>query len=230
MRALAIVPAYNEEKSLPALIAELQQAGCDIMVVNDASSDATEQVARACGAAILSLPVNLGIGGAVQTGFLYAIRKGYDAVIQVDGDGQHDPRQIPIIMAPLIADEADCVIGSRYHPSKPDIDYRTPTLRRLGMHFSTGILRFATGLHIHDTTSGFRALNRRAFEFFATKYPVDHPEAESLLVLHQAGFRIVELPVTMRCRTSGQSLFSMYRAAFYPLRVCIGFLGMVFKG
>lgn len=230
MRVLAIVPAFNEEKSLPALIAELRQVGCDIVVVNDASTDATEQVAKACGAAVLSLPVNLGIGGAVQTGFLYAVRSGYDAVVQVDGDGQHDPAQIPVILAPLVAGEADCVIGSRYHPSKPDTNYRTPALRRLGMRFSTGILQMATGLRVHDTTSGFRALNRRSFEFFAAKYPVDHPEAESLLVLHQAGFRIIELPVTMRSRTSGQSLFSMFRAAVYPLRVCIGFLGIVFKG
>ena len=230
MRVLAIVPAFNEEKSLPALIAELRQVGCDIVIVNDASTDATERVAKACGAAVLSLPVNLGIGGAVQTGFLYAVRNGYDAVVQVDGDGQHDPVQIPVILAPLVAGEADCVIGSRYHPSKPDTNYRTPPLRRLGMRFSTGILQMATGLRVHDTTSGFRALNRRSFEFFAAKYPVDHPEAESLLVLHQAGFRIIELPVTMRSRTSGESLFSMFRAAVYPLRVCIGFLGIVFKG
>jgi glycosyltransferase involved in cell wall biosynthesis len=164
----------------------------------------------------------------VQTGFIYAVRNGYDAVVQVDGDGQHDPGKIPIILAPLVAGQADCVIGSHYHPLKPD--YRTPKLRRLGMHFSTGILRAATRLRVSDTTSGFRALNRRAFEFFTTKYPVDHPEAESLLVLHQAGFRIIEVPVTMRSRLTGESLFSMFRAAVYPLRVRIGFLGIIFKG
>jgi hypothetical protein len=229
MRVLAIVPAFNEEASLPSLIRELKKANCDVVVVDDASSDGTGRVARACGAAVLSLSVNLGIGGAVQTGFLYATRKGYDAVVQVDGDGQHDPGQIPTIVTPLIASEADCVIGSRYHPSRPDTGYQTPVLRRFGMRFSTGILRLATGLHVHDTTSGFRALNRRAFEFFATRYPVDHPEAESLLMLHQAGFRIAESPVTMRSRVSGQSLFSMYRAALYPLRVCVGFLGILFK-
>jgi glycosyltransferase involved in cell wall biosynthesis len=230
MRVLAIVPAYNEEQSLPALIAELRNVECDTLVVNDASTDSTEHVARGAGVPVLSLAVNLGIGGAVQSGFLYAIRNGYDLVVQVDGDGQHDPRQIQTILGPLIAGEADCVIGSRYHPSKPDRCYRTPLTRRLGMHFSTGILQIATGLRVYDTTSGFRALNRNAFEFFATKYPVDHPEAESLLVLYQAGFRIVEVPVTMRLRTGGQSLFSIFRAAIYPLRVSIGFLGIVFKG
>jgi glycosyltransferase involved in cell wall biosynthesis len=235
MRVLAIVPAFNEAKSLPALLAELREVNVDsvildAVVVNDASTDATERVARDCGAAVLSLTANLGIGGAVQTGFLYAARNGYDAVLQIDGDGQHDPGQIQKILAPILAEEADCVIGSRYHSSKPDRAYRTSPLRRLGMLFSTGILHMATGLHISDTTSGFRALNRDAFVFFAARYPVDHPEAEALLILHQAGFRIVETPITMRLRTTGQSLFSMFRAATYPLRVSIGFLGIVFKG
>jgi glycosyltransferase involved in cell wall biosynthesis len=230
MRVLIIVPAHNEEESLPPLADELRASGCDFVVVNDASTDRTEQVARATGGTVLSLPVNLGIGGGVQTGFLYAARNDYDAVVQVDGDGQHDPAQIQTIIAPLLSGEADCVIGSRYHPSRPDLSYKTPALRRMGMHFSTTILRLATGLTIHDTTSGFRALNREAYTYFSTNYPVDHPEAESLLVLHQAGFRIVEVPVTMRSRTSGQSLFSLFRAALYPLRVTIGFLGMIFKG
>jgi glycosyltransferase involved in cell wall biosynthesis len=235
MRVLAIVPAFNEEESLSALLAELRQVNIDsvildAVVVNDASTDATERVARDCGAAVLSLTANLGIGGAVQTGFLHAVRNGYDAVLQIDGDGQHDPGQIQKILAPILAEEADCVIGSRYHSSKPDDAYRTPPLRRLGMLFSTGILQLATGLHVSDTTSGFRALNRNAFAFFAANYPVDHPEAESLLILHQAGFRIVETPVTMRQRIRGQSLFSTFRAAAYPLRVSIGFLGIVFKG
>lgn len=230
MRVLAIVPAFNEEESLAGLLSELRAAGVDSVVVNDASTDATEQVARDCGAAVLSLPVNLGIGGAVQAGFLYAVRNNYDAVVQVDGDGQHDPRQIARVVQPLVAGAADCVIGSRYHPSGPDRNYRTPMLRRLGMHFSTGILRMATGLKIFDTTSGFRSLNRKAFAYFAVNYPVDHPEAESLLILHRAGFRILETPVTMRSRIAGQSLFSMFRAATYPLRVSIGFLGIVFKG
>ena len=235
MRVLAIVPAFNEEESLPALLAELRCVAVDgvvvdAVVVNDASSDSTDQVARKCGATVLTLPANVGIGGAVQTGFLYAVRKDYDAVLQIDGDGQHDPGQIRHILAPILAGEADCVIGSRYHASQPDVAYRTPLARRIGMKFSTGILKMATGLHVSDTTSGFRALNRSAFSFFATRYPVDHPEAEALLMLYQAGFRIVEVPVTMRLRTTGQSLFSLFRAAAYPLRVSIGFLGIVFKG
>jgi glycosyltransferase involved in cell wall biosynthesis len=194
------------------------------------SIDRTEQVARASGAPVISLSNNLGIGGAVQAGFLFAVRNGYDIVVQVDGDGQHDPLQIKMILAPIIAGEADCVVGSRYHPANPDVNYRTPVLRRMGMRFSTMILEAATGLHVDDTTSGFRALHRNAFAFFSRNYPSDHPEAEALLVLHQAGFRIVEVPVTMRARTAGSSLFSLFRAAVYPLRVTIGFLGQAFKG
>jgi glycosyltransferase involved in cell wall biosynthesis len=230
MKVLVVVPAFNEAESLGALLVELQATGHDMVVVNDASTDATDAVARDHGAAVLSLPNNLGIGGAVQAGFLYATRNGYDVVVQTDGDGQHDPKQIQTVLAPIVAGYADCVVGSRYHPSKPDTGYRTPALRRLGMRFSTGILQLATGLRIRDTTSGFRALSRDAVVFFSKSYPSDHPEAEALLVLHQAGFRIVEVPVTMRPRTSGTSLFSLFRAAVYPFRVTVGFLGHIFKG
>ena len=157
------------------------------------------------------------------------MRKGYEVVVQVDGDGQHDPKWVPKVIAPVLAQEADCVIGSRYRAEAPDTEYRTPRLRRMGMYFSTGMLLLATGLRVHDTTSGFRALNRAAFSFFANEYPVDHPEAESLLLLHNKGFRIQEVPVRMRCRTKGQSLFSFVKAALYPMRVVIGFMGLLFR-
>ena len=229
MKILIIIPAHNEEASLPELLEEVRQSGYDAVVINDASSDATEQVAKAAGFPVLSLPVNLGIGGGVQAGFVYALRNGYDIVVQVDGDGQHDPNQLNTIIAPILAGEADCVIGSRYLPEAPDTGYTTPFARRMGMYFSTGILYLATGLRINDTTSGFRALNRAAFSYFATEYPVDHPEAEALLMLNQAGFRVIERPVRMRCRTGGQSLFTFFRAMLYPLRVIVGFMGIIYK-
>ncbi len=229
MKILIIIPAHNEAESLPRLLEEVRRTGCDAIVVNDASTDATELVSKAYGFPVLSLPVNLGIGGGVQTGFVYALRNGYDVVVQVDGDGQHDPGQLNNIIAPIAAGEADCVIGSRYMPEAPDTGYKTPFARRMGMYFSTGILYLATGLHINDTTSGFRALNSAAFSFFATQYPVDHPEAESLLLLHQAKFRILERPVKMRCRAGGQSLFTFFRAVLYPLRVIVGFMGILYK-
>jgi glycosyltransferase involved in cell wall biosynthesis len=229
MKILIIIPAHNEQASLPSLLEEVRRTGCDAVVVNDASSDATEHIAKAAGFPVLSLPVNLGIGGGVQTGFVYALRNGYDIVLQVDGDGQHDPGQLDAVIAPIIAGDADCVIGSRYMPEAPDTAYKTPFARRMGMYFSTSILYLATGLRINDTTSGFRALNREAFSYFATEYPVDHPEAEALLMLHQAGFRIIERPVRMRCRVGGQSLFTFFRAMLYPLRVIVGFMGILYK-
>lgn len=229
MKILIIIPAHNEEQSLPGLLEEVRRTGCDAVVVNDASTDATELVAKAAGFHVLSLTVNLGIGGGIQTGFVYALRNGYDIAVQVDGDGQHDPQQISAIVGPILAGEADCVIGSRYMPEAPDTGYTTPFARRMGMYFSTGILYLATGLRIDDTTSGFRALNRAAFSYFATQYPVDHPEAEALLMLHQSGFRVIERPISMRCRAGGQSLFTFFRALLYPLRVIVGFMGILHK-
>lgn len=228
-RVLIIIPAHNEEQSLPGLLGEVRQAGCDAVVINDASSDATEAVAKLAGFPVLSLPVNLGIGGGVQTGFVYALRNGYDIVVQMDGDGQHDPGQLDTVLAPILAGSADCVIGSRYLPNASDTGYQTPFARRMGMYFSTGILYLATGLRIYDTTSGFRALNRNAFSYFSSEYPVDHPEAEALLMLHQAGFRVIERPIRMRCRVAGQSLFTFFRALLYPLRVIVGFMGVLYK-
>lgn len=229
MKTLVIIPCFNEQESLPRLLEEVRATGLDVVVVNDASTDGTEFAAVAAGVPVLSLPLNLGIGGAVQTGFLYALRQGYDIVVQVDGDAQHDPAQIPAVVAPICAGAADCVIGSRYLPTAPDLGYQTPLARRIGMRFSSWILKRASGIAIYDTTSGLRALNRRAFGYFAREYPVDHPEAEALLMLHQAGLRIMEVPTRMRQRTSGQSLFSLFKAAVYPLRVVVGFAGILFK-
>lgn len=227
-RVLIIVPAFNEEGNLPSLLDDLAATGHAIVVVNDCSTDGTVACARMKGVVVLDLPANLGIGGGVQTGFKYAVANGFDIVVQIDGDGQHDPRWISTVIQPLIEGRADCSIGSRYLPDNPDADYKTPAARRIGMHFSTAILRLATGLKVHDTTSGFRALNRAVFSFFATSYPVDHPEAEALLLLHRNGFRITEVPIKMRRRVHGTSLFNLTRAALYPLRVIVGFFGIIF--
>lgn len=227
MKILCIVPAHNEAGNLPRLLQEIRQQGLDAVVINDASSDATEAVTIAAGVPVITLPINLGIGGAVQTGFIYALRRGYDIAVQLDGDGQHDPQWVASVAAPIERGVADCVIGSRYIPGVADRRYRTPFARRMGMRFSSQLLKLATGLRIHDTTSGLRALNRRAFAFFATHYPTDHPEAEALLLLHQEGFRIVETPIRMRTRGHGESLFTLMRAALYPFRVAVGFLGLI---
>ena len=198
-------------------------------MIDDASSDETARVAENLGVRALRLAANLGIGGAVQTGFKYAARNGYDVAVQVDGDGQHDPAWIETVVDPIRLGLADCVIGSRYVRGRRDTGYNTSLPRRIGVYFSSFVLYLTTGLHITDTTSGFRALNRRAFEYFAQAYPADHPEAEALLMLHQRGFRILEVPVKMRSRVRGESLFTFTRASLYPLRVIVGFIGLLLK-
>ena len=214
---------------MPGLLREISALGYDAVVVDDASRDATARLVREMDFPLLLLAANLGIGGAVQTGFRYAVYHGYDIVVQVDGDGQHNPVWIDSVTRPIREGKADCVIGSRYVPEHPDSDYKTPILRRLGMYFSSSILWAATGVRVNDTTSGLRALSRPAFEYFANSYPVDHPEAEALLMLHQNGFRIMEVPVKMRGRFHGQSLFNFAKAGLYPLRVIIGFMGLWLK-
>lgn len=232
MKVLVIIPAYNEAGNLPRLLKELNQYQdrYDAIVVDDASSDRTAQVAKSYSVPVIRLAANLGIGGAVQAGFKYAVQNGYDIAVQVDGDGQHDPAWIDALLKPIVAESMDCVIGSRYTWQTPDKDYKTPFVRRVGMLFSTLILFLATGKIVTDTTSGFRALNDRALEFFAREYPVDHPEAETLFMLHQSKFKFKEVPVKMRGRTSGRSLFTMFKAIQYPIRVLIGFLGILLRG
>lgn len=232
MHVLLIIPAYNEAENLPPLLSELCQhySQYDVVVIDDASTDQTAKVTQSYKVPVLRLSANLGIGGAVQTGFKYAVRHRYDVVVQLDGDGQHDPHWIEELLTPIARGEADCVIGSRYLGEDYDRDYKTPFLRRMGMNFSSFVLFLATGKRITDTTSGFRALNYRGFEFFAREYPVDHPEAEALLMLHQAGFKIKEIPVKMRGRAFGRSLFTLLRSTQYPIRVLIGFLGILLRG
>jgi len=227
MKILIVIPAHNEAENLPGLLAEVKLSGHDAVVINDASTDATEGVALSLGAPVLSLAANLGIGGAVQTGFKYAVRNNYDVVVQLDGDGQHNPAWLENVLDPIRRGEADCVIGSRYMPEGFDRDYKTSFPRRMGMHFSTGILFLATKLRITDTTSGYRALNRAAFTYFARDYPVEHPEALALCMLHRAGFRITEIPIKMRRRAAGESLFTLSKAALYPFKVIIGFIGLM---
>jgi len=232
MRKLVIVPAFNEEGNLSSLLEELEvyQHKYDIVVIDDASRDNSALIARRFeGVTVIQLAANLGIGGAIQTGFKYAVAHQYDIAIQIDGDGQHDPAWLEKLTAPIVRCEANCVIGSRYMKDNPDLEYKTPFFRRLGMYFSSYILFLASGKLITDTTSGFRALDRQALNYFANDYPVDHPEAEALLMLMRQGFTIIEIPVKMRGRQAGQSLFTSLKAVKYPFRVLVGFLGLMIK-
>lgn len=202
-RPLVIIPAWNEELPLPGVLADLRERvpDCDVVVISDGSTDRTAEVARAAGATVLDLPYNLGIGGALRTGFRYAVRQGYQRAVQFDADGQHDATQIQVLLDTL-ADGAHMSIGSRFADAEGD--YQVGKLRGGAM----GLLRFTvrrfTGTPFTDTSSGFRGFSRPVLEFFADTYPCEYMESvEALLMAHRAGFDIREVPVVMRERQDG---------------------------
>jgi glycosyltransferase involved in cell wall biosynthesis len=217
-RLLIIIPAYNEEESLGRVIRSVHaaQPEADIVVINDGSTDATPHIAGGYGASVLTLPYNLGIGTAMQTGYMYARDRGYDVAVQVDGDGQHDPAEIDELIAKLQAGNADVMIGSRYIE---DRGYITPRLRRIGITILSGIISAIVRHRITDPTSGFRAYNRHAIDFCADEYPFDYPEPESVVILHRAGFAVQETPVTMNPRYGGQSSITPLRSIYYMVKV-----------
>ncbi|NLC67771.1 MAG: glycosyltransferase family 2 protein [Clostridiaceae bacterium] len=223
MKILAIIPAYNEEKSIARVInqVKLYVPGADVLVVNDGSSDTTAQKARDAGARVVNLPFNLGIGAAMQTGYLYARYNNYDIAVQVDGDGQHDPAYIHDLMKPVMEGKADMVIGSRFVRKT---SYIPPVARRAGMLFFSFLLMLLTNLQVKDTTSGFRVINKRTIEYFSMKYPPDYPEVDVLVKLHKKGFKILELPVEMQARKAGKSSITPIRSVYYFVKVTISLL------
>lgn len=228
LKVLAIVPAHNEGETTAEVVRDVHRLapGVNVVVVDDCSSDRTGDWARQAGARVLPLPVNLGIGGAVQTGFKYAENHGYDVVIQVDGDGQHDPAEIGLIVGPVARGEADVVIGSRFLKKT---GYRTPFTRRVGMVLFASVARWAMRQKVTDTTSGFRALNREAYTYFARYYPTDFPDAESLVLLKRAGFRLSEVSVNMRPRKRGQSSTTTLRSLYYPFKMTLAVFVVMLK-
>ena len=218
MKILIIVPAYNEEASLPGVIRDLSEnmPSADVLVVNDGSRDATELVARKLGVMVLDLPFNLGIGGAVQAGYLYAERNGYDVAVQFDGDGQHLAGEIKKLLEPLEANRADLVVGSRFMTAG---GYKAPVFRKIGIAIFSFVLSSIMGTTVTDSTSGFRAANRRVIEFFAHIYPDDYPEVEALVLLHKTGLRMAEVPAVMRERTGGRSSITPIRSIYYMTKV-----------
>lgn len=222
-RLLVIIPAYNEEQSIGRVIRQVQEAvpDADIVVINDGSTDATAQIAEGYGAVVLDLPHNLGIGSAMQTGFIYARERGYDVAVQVDGDGQHDPTEIPEIVRVQASTDADIVIGSRYIE---DRGYITPWPRRVGIIILSAVISALVQRRITDPTSGFRVLNRRTIDFCATDYPFDYPEPESVVLFKRAGLNVHEIPVTMNPRYGGQSSITPLRSGYYMIKVILAIL------
>jgi len=226
LRSIAIVPAHNEEASLGALLAELRVAEPDlaVVVINDGSTDGTARVAAAAGAPVVTLPFNVGIGGTVQTGYQYALEHGFEVAIQVDGDGQHDPTEIGRVLEPIFDDRADLVVGTRFVSGG---GYRGTRVRRVGIHIFARVVSLMVGQRVSDTTSGFRAVNRKALRLFAGEYPHDYPEVESIVLLSRHGLRMLEVPVRMRVRETGSSSITALRAAYYMIKVLLAlFIGL----
>ena len=223
-KILAIVPAFNESGNIQRTLNEIKSApfSVDILVVNDGSTDTTAAEAKAAGGRVISLPFNLGIGGALQTGFRFADKYQYDFAVQIDGDGQHEVSHLEALFAPVFRGEADIAIGSRF--IKPFLGYRSSFVRRIGIHFFAYLISFLTHYEITDPTSGFRAFNRKAIKAFARYYPQDFPEPESIVVAKKCGMKIVEVPVEMRKRRAGQSSIRYFYTLYYMIKVTFAIL------
>ncbi|MFQ5465916.1 MAG: glycosyltransferase family 2 protein [Thermodesulfobacteriota bacterium] len=219
-RLLIIIPAFNEGSSIGGVIEDVRREvpEADILVVNDGSSDNTAAVGERLGATVLSHPYNLGIGATMQTGYKYAARMGYDAAVQVDGDGQHRADQIPGLIAPVLAGEADIVVGSRFLGGG---EYRPSLARGAGMALFSRVVSAVIREKVTDTTSGFRAAGRECIEFFCRRYPDDYPEVEALVLLHKMDFSIMEVPVKMSERTGGRSSITPLRSIYYMFKVLL---------
>lgn len=223
MHILTIVPAYNEENSIFDVVSSITSLNpdVDILVINDGSTDNTSLEARRAGALVIDLPANLGIGGAVQTGYIYALKEGYDICVQIDGDGQHDPKDLKRLTEPIKKGQCDMVIGSRFII---DSGYKSPVFRNIGIKFFSIVVSRVTGTEIKDTTSGYRAVNRNVINMFSKYYPTDYPEVETLVYAVRKGIRIREVPVSMRHRSMGKSSITPIKSLYYMVKVTLSLL------
>jgi glycosyltransferase involved in cell wall biosynthesis len=226
-KTLVIIPAYNEDRSIGGVVENIRKnvPDADILVVNDGSQDRTARKARESGAMVISLPYNMGIGSAVQSGFLFAKEKGYNYAVQVDGDGQHPAEGIPRLLAAL-DNGVDISIGSRFvEPT----GYHPPFSRALGIKIFSLLVSLIVRKKVYDTTSGFRAISRKAILILTETYPHDYPEVEALITLHRHGMKFVEIPVQMNYRREGRSSISATAGAYYMLKVTLAVLVAVIK-
>lgn len=223
MKTLVIIPAYNEHKSILDVIKKVEaiEPPVDYIVVNDCSLDNTRTLLHGSKASFLDLPINLGIGGAVQSGYLYAREHNYDVAIQIDGDGQHDPAYIPALVYELTNTGADCIVGSRFITNE---GFQSSFMRRLGIRFLSGPIKLTCGLKIYDVTSGFRAVNKKGIELFAQNYAQDFPEPESLVTLACSGCTISEVPVVMNERDYGASSINNFKSVYYMIKVSLSII------
>lgn len=223
MKTLVIIPAYNEENCIEFTVEQLRAAcpEADFVVVDDGSSDRTAEICLERGYPLLRLPVNLGIGGGMQTGYKYALEKGYDIAVQMDADGQHDAAYLRALLRPIENGEADLVVGSRYLENR---GFQSTSLRRAGIRFLSGLIRLLCGIRVRDVTSGMRALNRKTLTLFAANYAQDYPEPEAILSAGLAGLRIAEVPVQMKERHFGQSSIGALSSVYFMIKVTLALL------
>ncbi|MDL2216077.1 glycosyltransferase family 2 protein [Ruminococcaceae bacterium OttesenSCG-928-N02] len=223
MKILVLIPCYNEQENIAQVLARLQTTRPDVdyLVINDCSTDKSEAILRAGGHNYISLPVNVGIGGGVQSGYLYAVEHGYDITIQMDGDGQHSPKYLSAVCEPIISGEMDMCIGSRFVTKE---GFQTSFMRRVGIRFLSALIRVLCGAKVKDVTSGYRACNKELTAFFAANYAQDYPEPEAIVAAHLNGFRLGEVPVVMKERQGGASSITTLRSAYYMVKVSLSLI------
>ncbi len=228
MKLLILIPAFNEEGAVGSVVEEVRSVMPDtpVLVVDDCSADATREVARLAGADVLRLPHHLGLGGCVQAGYRLAFELGYDYVIRVDGDGQHDPRDIPRILEALVREGCEMVIGSRFVNGDGE---HSGFLRAIAIVFFRAVLRPILGKTVRDPTSGFVGVNRIALALFSRSFPLEYPEIEALVVLQRKRFRFVEVPCRMRPRRAGRTTITALKSLYYPVHVLLGVFVNVLK-
>ncbi len=223
MKSIVIIPAYNEEKSIEKTVEDIIQNApeFDYVIVNDCSKDDTLRVCMEKGLHVLNLPINLGIGGAVQTGYRYALKNGYDFAVQFDGDGQHDAKYLQQMRDHMIEHKQNMIIGSRYIQKE---GFQSSGLRRFGIRYFSVLIQILTGTKITDPTSGMRMVDREVIEIYAESYPKDYPEPESVVAILNQKKKVGEYPVIMRERMEGVSSISPMRSVYYMIKVTLAIL------
>lgn len=229
MKKLIIIPAYNESANIEKTVRDIVENANDFdyVIINDCSTDNTREICEKNGFNIVNLPINLGIGGAVQTGYQYAEEYGYDLAVQVDGDGQHDPQFLRQMSEYMESHNADMVIGSRFIECE---GFQSSFLRRVGIIYFTKLIKLCTGKKITDPTSGLRMVGRNIIQLFAESYPKDYPEPESVVAALRKGYVVDEIPVVMRERQGGESSITMKKSVYYMIKVTIAILMEVMRG
>lgn len=228
MKKLVIIPAYNESGNIEKTVKDIQEnaPGFDYVIVNDCSKDDTLEICKSKGFRVVNLPVNLGIGGGVQTGYLYAWRNHYDVAVQFDGDGQHNAAYLQAMVDKMEREQLDMVIGSRYIEKE---GFQSSGLRRIGIRYFTVLIKILTGKRITDPTSGMRMVNRKVIKEFSEDYPKDYPEPESVVTLLKRKYKVEEIPVLMNERENGVSSISMWKSVYYMIKVSLAILMAVMR-